>query len=124
MTKAKFKLEKYSYQRKNGVLTVALTTEQLYDCNYIAYKNTSFENKWFYGFITNIEYVSNDVTNIYFSEDVLQTWMFDYTLNPCFVAREHTLDDTIGSNIQPENLELGPYIYENQHTLTVRREKI
>lgn len=112
LTKAKFKLEKYSYQRKNGVLTVALTTEQLYDCNYIAYKNTSFENKWFYGFITNIEYVSNEVTNIYFSEDVLQTWMFDYTLNPCFVAREHTLDDTIGSNIQPESLELGPYIYE------------
>lgn len=111
-TKAKFKLDKYTYQRKNGVLTVALSTEQLYDCNYIAYKNTSFENKWFYGFIRNIEYVSNDVTNIYFVEDVLQTWMFDYKLNPCFVVREHTLDDTIGSNIQPENLELGPYIYE------------
>jgi hypothetical protein len=109
LTKAKFNLEKYSYQRKNGILTVALTTEQLYDCNYIAYKNTSFENKWFYGFITNIEYVSNDVTNIYFSEDVLQTWMFDYTLNPCFVVREHTLNDKIGANIEPEGLELGPY---------------
>lgn len=112
LTKAKFKLEKYSYQRKNGVLTVALTTEQLYDCNYIAYKNNSFENKWFYGFITNIEYVSNDVTNIYFSEDVLQTWMFDYTLNPCFIDREHTLNDKIGSNIIPESLEIGPYITE------------
>lgn len=116
LTKAKFKLEKYSYQRKNGVLTVALTTEQLYDCNYIAYKNTSFENKWFYGFITNIEYVSNDVTNIYFSEDVLQTWMFDYTLNPCFVVREHTLDDSINKNLVPENLDTGEYKYYLSYT--------
>lgn len=115
-TKAKFTLEKYSYQRKNGVLTVALSTEHLYDCNYIAYKNTSFENKWFYGFIRNIEYVSNDVTNIYFVEDVFQTWMFDYSLNPCFIDREHTLNDKIGSNIIPESLELGPYITETQST--------
>lgn len=115
-TKAKHILEKYSYQRKTGVITVALTTEQLYDCNYLAYKNTSFENKWFYCFITNIEYVSNGVTNIYIEEDILQTWMFDYTLNPCFIDREHTLDDRIGSNIIPESLELGPYITESSTT--------
>lgn len=114
-TKAKFTLTDYSYQRKNGVLTVALSTEQLYDCNYIAYKNTSFENKWFYGFIRNIEYVSNEATNIYFVEDVLQTWMFDYKLNPCFVVREHTLNDKIGANIEPEGLELGPYGVENKY---------
>lgn len=113
LTKAKYTLNNYSYQRKNGTITVALTTEQLYDCNYIAYKNTSFENKWFYGFITNIEYVSNEVSTIYFEEDVLQTWMFDYSLNPCFIDREHVLNDKIGSNVVPEGLELGPYIFED-----------
>ena len=42
--------------------------------------------------------------------DVIQTWMFDYNLNPCYVEREHTNDDAIGANRVNEGLDTGPYI--------------
>lgn len=110
-TKAKFALTNYTYQRKTNSIKINLTTEQLYDCNYLAYQNSNFENKWFYCFIINIEYINNTTSEIYFEEDVLQTWMFDYTLNPCFISREHVLDDTIGKHLIPESLEYGDYKY-------------
>lgn len=110
--KAKFVLTNYSYQRKNNAIKVALTTEQLYDCNYICYQNSLFENKWFYAFITNIEYISNETTLISFEEDVMQTWMFDYYKQSCYIVRQHCFNDTIGmNNTVEEQLEYGQYIY-------------
>lgn len=103
---------KVTYNRLNqGQLKIQQKAENLYNCNYIMYQNTGFGNKWFYAFITSIEYISNDVSLITFEIDVMQTWFFDVTLEQCFVEREHVMDDTIGANIQPEPVDLGEYVY-------------
>lgn len=103
----------YSYVRQNRTLKVqAPVGANLYDCNYIMFKNTSFENKWFYAFIIHVEYVNNLTWEIQFELDVMQSWMFDYELEQCFVEREHSATDTIGDNLVPENLEIGDYISE------------
>jgi hypothetical protein len=85
--------------------------DDLYLCNYVMYKNTSFGSKWFYGFITHKEYVNPDFTKVYFEIDVFQTWQFDLKWNPSFVAREHSKrwnpDGTPVINTVDEELNYG-----------------
>ena len=105
----KFTLTNYSYQRSFlGTLRVELTYEQLYDCDYMMFKNTNFENKWFYAFITGVSYISNSVSEIYYEIDVMQSWCYDYDFFQCFVDRQHSKTDYLYENTQPEGLELGP----------------
>ena len=104
----------YSYQRKDSVIRVNKHFDYLNGkVNYVMYKNTAYGSKWFYAFITNMEYVNDEVTKVYIQTDVMQTWNFDYTLKSCFVEREHTKDDTAGLNTVPEGLETGEYICNN-----------
>lgn len=113
----KYSLTDYSYQRvKRGFARVGIKSDLLYDCNYIMFQNTSFGNKWFYAFIKNVEYINNECSEIEFEIDVMQTWAFDYTLDMCFVEREHSITDAIGSNIVPESISVGEVIYNNYFT--------
>ena len=110
----KYNLTNYTYQRvKRGTARVGIKSDDLYDCNYMMFQNTSFGNKWFYAFITSVEYVNNDCSEISFEIDVMQTWHFDYSPDYCFVEREHSVTDIIGENITPESVETGEYIYNN-----------
>lgn len=104
---------KQSYQRcGKDVLHIQEKAENLYDCNYLMFQNTAFGNKYFYAFITSIEYVNNVSSKVYYVIDVMQTWFFDYTLQHCFVEREHSETDNIGENLIPENVNLGEYVSE------------
>lgn len=108
MAYKKYTLTDYSYQRSQlGTIRVQLKYEQLIDCNYLMFKNTNYENKWFYAFITGIGYISNDVTDIYYDLDVMQTWCYDYEFLPTFVERQHSRKDVLYDNTVPEGLELG-----------------
>lgn len=120
----KYTFTEQTYQRVDrGKARVQRKAEDLYDCNYMMFQNSSFGNKWFYAFITSVEYVNNVTSEITFEIDVMQTWFFDYTLEQCFVEREHSVTDNIGDNLVPENLELGEYVsddFEGTHKLGER----
>lgn len=104
-------LDNYSYQRKDiGVIRVEGAVSALFDVNYLRFRNTSFENKWFYAFVTRVEYVNNSTCNMYYTIDVIQTYMFDWTLHQCLIDRQHSTTDVAGDNLIPEGLELGDYI--------------
>lgn len=107
-------MDKASFQRINGqqgVVRMSANAESIYDCNYMMFQNTNYGSKWFYAFITNIVYVNDKVSNVYFNIDVMQTWfLFDCTLKECFVEREHSITDVIGDNLVHENVELGDYV--------------
>lgn len=97
-----------SYQReKRGWMRVECSADELYNCNYIMYQNTAYNNKWFYAFIDSVEFVNNVTCEVTFTLDVMQTWFFDYTLQACFVDREHVADDTIFTHTVPENIGFG-----------------
>lgn len=107
-TITKYRINNLSYQRANkGSIRVNYNVNDLYDCNYISFQNSSFGNKWFYAFIDNVEYVNNTTSEIFYSLDVLQTWMYDVDLTDCFVAREHSVTDVAGDNLVPENIDTG-----------------
>ena len=108
---AKYSIPVNSYQRvEKGKMRIEKTADDLYDCNYLAFQNTNYGNKWFYAFITKVEYVNNVTTEISFEIDSMQTYFFDVRLKQCFVEREHPNTDEIGDNIQPEPVELGEYV--------------
>lgn len=102
----KYTLDHQSYQRaEKESIRVEIPTEDLYDCNYLAFQNTSFGNKWFYAFITGWEYINNVTTQISYEIDVMQTYLFDIDVKQCYVEREHVIDDTIGANTIAEPID-------------------
>lgn len=109
LSKAKYTLTNQSYQRKErGWIQVDINQNNLWDCTYIMYQNTSYNNKWFYAFILSVDYVNDSVSKINFEIDVMQTWFFDHVLDKCFVEREHASTDVAGDNTIDEGLDLGP----------------
>lgn len=110
---------KQSYQRyASGVLTVQVLADEIYDCNYLMFQNAGFGLKWFYAFITKVEYVNNITSKVYYELDVMQTWHFDYDTKQCFVVREHSKTDEIGDNLVHENIYFGDYVYSGKASLT------
>lgn len=104
---------KQSYQRySKGVLTVQGTMAQLYNCNYMMFKNESFENKWFYAFVKRVEYVNNITCRVYYEIDVMQTWFFDYELRESLIVREHSVTDNPGDNVVAEHFAINEYVYD------------
>lgn len=110
-TKAKYTFTDFTYQRLQKSIRVPQNSENCYDCNYIMFQNANFGSKWFYGFVTSIQYLNQNTSEVFFELDVMQTWYFDYTVKASFVEREHASTDAIGDNLVPEGLETGEYIY-------------
>ena len=102
--------DNYTYIKKDNVVVVGKGIDEIIDCNYLFYKNVGFTNKYYFCFITNMEYVNENSTRITFETDCYQTYMFNITYKRTFVEREHVNDDSIGKNTIPENLETGDYI--------------
>ena len=108
-----FYFDKVSYQRyPRPYITLDKTADELFDCNYMMFRNTAYGTKWFYAFITQVEYISNTTSRIYYSIDPMQTYLFDVNVGQCFVEREHAMTDAIGDNLNPESFELGDYVYD------------
>ena len=100
----------FSYQRKEQIIRVPVQYDEIYNCNYVMYQNSAYSNKWFYAFVTELEYVNDGRTDIHIETDVIQTWYFDYNVKASFVEREHVSSDNVGEHTLPENVQLGEYI--------------
>lgn len=108
-----FYFNKVSYQRyPRPYITLDKTADDLFGCNYMMFRNTSYGTKWFYAFITQIEYISNTTSRIYYTIDPMQTYLFDVNVGECWVEREHAMTDAIGDNLIPESFELGEYVFD------------
>ena len=105
----------YVYLKKDSAIKVEGNIDDLITFNYLFYKNPS-TNKTYYCFITNMEYISENTTKIYFKTDVFHTWGFEVQYHNCFVERCHVTDDSVGANTVPEGLETGEYIC-NAHVI-------
>lgn len=100
-----------TYSRaERGFIRVEKPMSTMINVGYMRFKNSSFENKWFYAFVKNVEYINNITTQVNFELDVMMTWMGAFTLNKCFVERQHSATDNIGDNIVDEDLEIGDYV--------------
>lgn len=116
LSKAVWSSSNHTYQRlSENQIKVDTPIDDIYDCNYLMFRNTSFENKWFYAFITAVEYVNNNATKITYEIDIIQTWWFKIELTPCMVIRQHAINDGIYVNCEPEDFNMKAE-YVNYHT--------
>ena len=107
-----YDLTAQSYQRvQRSKMRVNINAENLYNANYLMFQNAAFGNKWFYAFITSVEYINDAVSEIAFEIDVMQTWLegtgLDYVLEECYVEREHTQTDVLFENLVEEHIDFG-----------------
>lgn len=118
-------LNDLSYSRQQrGFIRTGRNIKDIYNASYMRFKNSDFENKWFYAFITSVEYIANGTTQINFEVDVMMTWMGAFGLDQCFVERQHTESDGIGENIADEGLNFGDYVIENWHDYTYGKQNM
>lgn len=106
-----------TYIRKDGGIKIDCNIEDIRNCNYMFYRNTGFDGRIWYCFITSMDYISENSTLVRFETDRFQTWYFDLVYKPCFIEREHVSDDTVGKHTVPENLQTGEYIQNNQRNI-------
>ena len=115
ISKQKRAFTKNTYQRHTrDTMKVGVLADEIFDCNYMMFQNTAYGNKWFYAFITSIEYVNNVTSIVTYQIDVLQSWLFEFTLGQCFVERQHSESDGYFENLVQENLDLGDYTVEKK----------
>lgn len=113
-----------------NALRVAIEVERIYNCNYMCFLNNKIPTtqypygKMFYAFVTSINYISDNVTEIEYQIDYIQSYMFDYSLSQCFVEREHTLTDGKYEHTMPEPVGLGEYVIDRQLEPLVRIDAI
>lgn len=105
----------FTRQEKGSFISVSASIDTLYNASYVMFTNAGYSNKTFYGFITHLEFDSKNLTRVFISIDVFQTWLFDINFKPSYVEREHRKLWEIGFNpvvnTIPEGLEYGG-VYE------------
>ena len=110
-----YTFDNYTYVKKDNAVLVGKNIDDIINCNYLFYQNKGFTTKYYFCFITNMEYVNENCTRIIFETDCYQTWQFDIVLKNTFIEREHVSDDSVGANTVPENLETGEYICNSHY---------
>lgn len=117
-------LTNYTYQREHRNWLKVTDPNGLMDkCNYLMFVNESYENKRMYAWITNVNWINNETCEIEYEMDYVQTFLFDIYnrgasanhLPTTWVERQHAYTDGIGDNIQPENVNLGEYKYNDSY---------
>lgn len=80
-------LSEYDYIREHEPFNVELSHEYLTEnnVNYLHFNNGYRD---VYGFIVEKRYVNDDITELIFEIDVIQTFMFDFTIGKSFVERK------------------------------------
>lgn len=118
-------VENCSYQRKDNVIRFPALIDNIIMYNYVMYQNLAHSSKWYYAFITKMEYKNDEMTEIYIETDVLQTWLInkDYVVMPSFIEREHVDSDRIGEHTVAEGLDTGEYICNGKITYEDLQEK-
>lgn len=101
----------YSFIKETkNELIVAYDYGTCLSCNYMAFQNKRYSNKWFFAFIDSVEYVGERQTKIRFTIDAWSTFYDLMHFNQVFVNREHVNSDEFGEHTLPEGLETGEYV--------------
>lgn len=113
----------FTYQRETRSIRVPKNRDELYNCNYLMYWNQAYGGKWFFAFITSIEYVNPNMAEVHFEIDAFQTWQFAMNFHSSYVVREHqnrwnadgspvinTVDEGLDYGTEYETRSIGQYV--------------
>lgn len=112
-TKIAKTFEGYAYLRKRWSIKVSATMAEARTWSYLFFKNPDTfytATRWAFYFITDVEYINDATVELFLEMDVMQTYLDDYTLQDCFVEREHSETDAFGENTNDEGLDTGELV--------------
>ena len=115
----KLEAENFTYQRKDSIIRFPAHIDSLLSYTYVMYRNTNYGSKWFYAYITDMQYINDNMTAITISTDVWQTWCFNLSIKKSFVEREHVENDAFGLHTIPENIEYGEYVTNSNSSFDI-----
>lgn len=115
----KLEAENFTYQRKDNVIRFPAHIDSLLNYTYVMYRNTNYGSKWFYAYITDMQYINDNMTAITIKTDVWQTWCFGLSFKKSFVEREHVSNDAIGAHTIDEGLSTGEPILNSSVDVTI-----
>ena len=75
--------------KKTGKLKLEVPGSVVKNCNYLSFTNPSFDNKTFYGVITNYDYINNECVEISYIFDWWQSYMFEVTYERMGIDRQY-----------------------------------
>ena len=103
-------VDENNYVRDNNQIKIGFNYDYLVNegVNYLIFNNG---HKDIYAFITKKEYISKDVTMLHYEVDVLNTYLFDFTLKESYVERK-VCDINEVSDFD-EGLNFGEHIIES-----------
>lgn len=110
--KANYTFANQMYTRVNGNrVRIHVVADRVRDCSYMRFQNIRDNKaKWFYAFIRSVEYINEQVTEVEYEIDEIQTWCFEVSdedrFAECFIERQHAENDAVGSNLVPEPLNV------------------
>jgi hypothetical protein len=138
--------EPHSYQRVNAnQVKLSVKPDLIYNYNYMVFSNNiydancpinvtykdaqsgeivtavnnrpNYSGKLWCAFIKKIDYVNENTALITYEIDVIQSYLFDFHLEPCMVEREHVDSDAIGQHVQAEPLDFGELICQRRQEI-------
>lgn len=111
--KTKYSFNDLTTVRLQNKIRLPKPADNIYNCNYLMFRNTNFGQKWFYAFITAVDYININMCEVTIEIDPLQTWFFECQ---SYKQRQYILRETpptgeyVGQNIEPENIQFNEYV--------------
>lgn len=74
----------YSFLRHTEAIYVQVEYEKVAECNYMAFQNPNYSNRWFFAFIDDIKYEGEKNVQIYYTIDAWTTFFRRLDTEPMF----------------------------------------
>lgn len=109
--------------RDKGVMLVGTAVRNMESCNYLFIHNKYQENadierqRWYFCFITRVEYVAPSTTAVYYEVDPIQTYWLDLNMKPSYIERMTPDNDNLFGNTTQEGLDTGPLAVHHSYFL-------
>lgn len=92
----------YNYLKHEQSIRIQAPYNQCLTTNYALIENPTNYYKGMYCFVTDAKYINDGVTELHFVLDEVRTYWDNVIPTPCFVEREHVINDEFGKYTLPE----------------------
>ena len=98
------------HNQRNGSFKIQRTIQELSYINYIALFNNASDRSPIFAFITDINYVTDSVSEVFFEVDLFSSYCQSLDYQDCFISRMTTADDTLYKYLEDEPINGGDYV--------------
>ena len=102
--------------KKTGYVRLEVPGTVVKNCNYISFTNPSFDNKTFYGAITDYNYINNECVEISYIIDWWQSYMFEVTYERMGIDRQY-LNETDFAKAEANPYDQSIFAFQTNESL-------